>query len=67
VQSRQGQSENSTQPDVKLDDKYTLESAAYLNGIQALTRLLIMQRGDGVAREAALLDSSAIQRAVDAS
>jgi len=31
--------------DVKLDDKYTLESGrVYLNGIQALTRLLIMQR-----------------------
>lgn len=31
--------------DVKLDDKYTLESGrVYLNGIQALTRLLIVQR-----------------------
>ena len=31
--------------DVKLDDKYTLESGrVYLNGIQALTRLLMMQR-----------------------
>ena len=31
--------------DVKLDDKYTLERGrVYLNGIQALTRLLIMQR-----------------------
>ncbi len=31
--------------DVKLDDKYTLESGrVYLNGIQALSRLLIMQR-----------------------
>ncbi|MGI8894968.1 MAG: indolepyruvate ferredoxin oxidoreductase family protein [Casimicrobiaceae bacterium] len=31
--------------DVRLDDKYTLESGrVYLNGIQALTRLLIMQR-----------------------
>ena len=31
--------------DVKLDDKYTLESGrVYLTGIQALTRLLIMQR-----------------------
>ncbi len=31
--------------DVTLDDKYTLESGrVYLNGIQALTRLLIMQR-----------------------
>ena len=31
--------------DVKLDDKYTLESGrVYLNGIQALTRLLLMQR-----------------------
>jgi len=31
--------------DVKLDDKYTLESGrVYLNGLQALTRLLIMQR-----------------------
>src|SRR5688572_16216583 len=31
--------------DVRLDDKYTLESGrVYLTGIQALTRLLIMQR-----------------------
>ncbi|MFO1399452.1 MAG: indolepyruvate ferredoxin oxidoreductase family protein [Burkholderiales bacterium] len=31
--------------DVKLDDKYTLASGrVYLNGIQALTRLLMMQR-----------------------
>ena len=31
--------------DVTLDDKYTLQSGrVYLNGIQALTRLLIMQR-----------------------
>jgi len=31
--------------DVKLDDKYTLQSGrVYLNGIQALTRLLMMQR-----------------------
>ena len=31
--------------DVTLDDKYTLDSGrVYLNGIQALTRLLMMQR-----------------------
>ena len=31
--------------DVKLEDKYTLQSGrVYLNGVQALTRLLIMQR-----------------------
>src|SRR3982751_3441053 len=36
--------------DVKLDDKYTLERGrVYLTGIQALTRLLIMQRLRDVA------------------